>query len=94
LQVSIASRTSPAPTPKLRASIPVAFAAPEVSTTRRAAFANMPSTTRRIAPNSSTTRTAASGDNAAASNDNAISSNELRAATIEANMCSYRRAEV
>ena len=48
-----------------------------VSSTRSAACATIPSTTRRIEPNSSTTRTASAADNADASNASAISSNEL-----------------
>src|SRR3954451_22630494 len=65
-----------------------------VSATRFAVFANIASTTRRIAPNSSTTRNASCPSNADASKESAIASSSERAVVSEANICSYHSREV
>jgi hypothetical protein len=85
--VSIAARTSPFGTPSARAAAhtPLRSFTPD-SATRFTALAVIPSTTRRIAPNSSTIRNATSGDKDDASKSRAMSSRELRAETSEANI--------
>jgi hypothetical protein len=77
--VPIAPRTSLRLTPSVRATEATASSADAlVSETRFATLASIPSTTRRIAPSSSTTRNAASGDRVAASSSSAAEFNVAR----------------
>jgi hypothetical protein len=89
--VSIAARTSPVATPNVRATALVpkpTCASPSIA--RFAALAVIPSTTRRITPNSSTTRNAACGDSADASKSRVICSRALRAEASESNISCAR----